>query len=219
MPWNFCDVDSILNASITISWVALKKATNTTPIANNERFCLGSVKATNTNEMIIRIWDIINQVFLCPNFLNRGIWYLSINGAQIYLKAYAKPAQLNKVTVLLLTPAFTSHTDKVEKINRIGKPEENPNNKYSLIMGADNLQNFHKWKNYRHILENYSLYVYPRNGYKINRIHANIHFIKDVPQIEISASFIRESIKQGKDVSYLMPEKAWKYTDEMNLYR
>lgn len=97
--------------------------------------------------------------------------------------------------------------------------EEHPVNDYSLIMGADNLQNFHKWKNYEQILENYSIYVYPRPGIKIEGTHKNIHIIDGVPQMEISSSFIRKSIKEGKDISYLMPEKAWKYTEEMNFYR
>ena len=97
--------------------------------------------------------------------------------------------------------------------------EEHPENEYAIIMGADNLQNFPKWKNYEQILENYSVYVYPRSGFEISGTYKNIHIIEGVPQMEISASFIRNSIKQGKDISYLMPEKAWKYTDEMNFYR
>lgn len=97
--------------------------------------------------------------------------------------------------------------------------EEHPENDYALIMGADNLQNFHKWKNYEQILENYSIYVYPRPRIEIEGTHKNIHIIHGVPQMEISSSFIRKSIKEGKDISYLMPEKAWKYTDEMNFYR
>lgn len=97
--------------------------------------------------------------------------------------------------------------------------EKYPENEYALIMGSDNLKNLHKWKSYRQILESYCIYVFPRPGFKINGTHENIHIVKNVPQMEISASFIRDSIKQGKDVSYLMPEKAWKYTDEMNFYR
>ena len=97
--------------------------------------------------------------------------------------------------------------------------EKYPENNYSIIMGSDNLQNFHKWKNYEQILEDYSVYVYPRPGFEISGTYKNIHIIEEVPQMEISASFIRNSIKQGKDISYLMPEKAWKYTDEMNFYR
>ena len=97
--------------------------------------------------------------------------------------------------------------------------EENPEYEYALIMGADNLQSFHKWKNFQQILKDYSIYVYPRHGYEVEGSHINIHLIQDVPQMEISASFIRNSIKKGKDVSYLMPEKAWKYADEMNFYK
>ena len=97
--------------------------------------------------------------------------------------------------------------------------EKYPENDYSIIMGSDNLQNFHKWKNYEQILEDYSVYVYPRPGYEISGSHKNIHVIEGVPQMEISSSFIRKAIKEGKDISYLMPEKAWIYTDEMNFYR
>ena len=97
--------------------------------------------------------------------------------------------------------------------------EENPNNEYALIMGADNLQRFNKWKNYQQILDCYSIYVFPRPGYQINKSYKNIYVVNDVPEMAISASFIRKSIKQGRDVSYLMPEKAWQYIDEMNLYK
>ena len=51
--------------------------------------------------------------------------------------------------------------------------EDYPENEYSLIIGADSLQNFHKWKNYEQILEDYSIYVYPRPGYEINGFHKN----------------------------------------------
>jgi len=109
-------------------------------------------------------------------------------------------------------PSYTIETLVHLKVNY-------PENEYVLIMGADNLQNFHKWKNYEQILEDYSIYVYPRPGIEINGSQQNIHVVDGVPQMEISASFIRYSIKQGKDVSYLMPEKAWKYIDEMNFYK
>jgi len=97
--------------------------------------------------------------------------------------------------------------------------EKNPKNEYALIMGADNIQTFHKWKNYKTILENYSIYVYPRSGFEMNKKHKNIHLVDGVPKMEISASFIREAIKNGKDVSYMMPKNAWQYMDEMNFYR
>lgn len=97
--------------------------------------------------------------------------------------------------------------------------EQYPKNDFSLIIGSDNLKNFHKWKNYEQILADYSVYVYPRPGIEISDSHENIHIVDGVPQMEISASFIRESIKKKKDVSYLIPEKAWQYIDEMNFYK
>jgi nicotinate-nucleotide adenylyltransferase len=97
--------------------------------------------------------------------------------------------------------------------------EKNPENKYAIIVGSDNIKDFHKWKNYKQILDDYSVYIYERPGFKINKFHENIKVLKDVPQMEISASFIRNSLKAGHDVSYLIPKLAWNYIDEMNLYR
>ena len=51
--------------------------------------------------------------------------------------------------------------------------EKYPNYKFVLIMGSDNLQNIHKWKNYNEILNNYQIYVYPRNNYEVNEFHKN----------------------------------------------
>jgi nicotinate-nucleotide adenylyltransferase len=97
--------------------------------------------------------------------------------------------------------------------------EKNPNDIFVLIMGSDNLKNFHKWKNYKQILDNYEIYVYPRNNDDTLQSHKNITVFKDVPKMEISASFIRDAIKMGKDVSSLIPRQAWEYIDEMNFYK
>jgi nicotinate-nucleotide adenylyltransferase len=120
--------------------------------------------------------------------------------------------QVSDIEFSMPQPSYT-----IDTLGRL--KEEHPENEYALIMGADNLKNFHKWKNYEQILEDYSIYVYPRPGIKIGHSHKNIHIVEGVPQMEISASFIRESIKQKKDVSCLMPEKAWQYIDKMNFYK
>jgi len=93
---------------------------------------------------------------------------------------------------------------------------------FSLIMGADNLKGFHKWKNNETILENYEIYVYPRlsEGTVDPKLenHPKIHYV-DAPIMEISSTFIREQHKAGKNVRALLPEPVWKYMDEMNFYR
>ncbi len=109
-------------------------------------------------------------------------------------------------------PSYTIDTLSVLK-------EKYPENEYSLIMGADNIKSLYKWKNYQQILKYYRIYVYPREGYKPSLVDKNIFYINDVPKMEISASFIRASIKEKKDVSYLVPEKAWSYIEKMNFYK
>ena len=93
---------------------------------------------------------------------------------------------------------------------------------FSLIMGEDNLNNFHKWKNYEAILENYSIYVYPRisKGELTNQFadHPKIKWV-DAPIMEISSTFIRKAHKEGNNIKPMLPEAVWKYMDEMNFYR
>tara|TARA_B100000900_G_scaffold203325_2_gene172379 strand:+ start:1388 stop:1960 length:573 start_codon:yes stop_codon:yes gene_type:complete len=97
--------------------------------------------------------------------------------------------------------------------------EKYPSNNFSLIMGDDNLNNIKRWKNYDKILENYLIYVYPRKNVTVKINHKNINFIKDVPKIEISSSLVRKLISENKDASYLVPEKSWRYIEEMNFYK
>ncbi len=98
--------------------------------------------------------------------------------------------------------------------------ERNPKHDFVLIVGTDNFQSFHKWKNYEQILKQYKLYVYPRPGYELGEYenHKSLSLI-NAPLMEISSSFIRESIKNNKDMRYFLPEEVYKYIEKMNLYR
>ncbi|EAR02604.1 nicotinate (nicotinamide) nucleotide adenylyltransferase [Maribacter sp. HTCC2170] len=93
---------------------------------------------------------------------------------------------------------------------------------FSLIMGEDNLKGFHKWKNYETILENYSIYVYPRisSGTVDHQFknHSKVYKV-DAPIMEVSSTFIRKNHKLGKNIRPLLPDSVWKYLDEMNFYR
>jgi nicotinate-nucleotide adenylyltransferase len=100
--------------------------------------------------------------------------------------------------------------------------EKYSEHRFSLIIGEDNLKTFHKWKNYEYILKQHQLYVYPRlTVEKIDKDlvkHPNIHYT-EAPIIEISSTFIRNQIEVGKNVRAMLPEKVWKYLDEMNFYK
>lgn len=97
--------------------------------------------------------------------------------------------------------------------------EKFPTKKFSLLIGGDNLETFHKWKNFKIILDNFKIYVYKRPTYNIQNFeNANIEIL-DAPQIEVSSSFIREAIKNNKDIRFFLPEKVYKYILEMNFYK
>ncbi|MDR2978929.1 MAG: nicotinate-nucleotide adenylyltransferase [Bacteroidales bacterium] len=98
--------------------------------------------------------------------------------------------------------------------------ERYPQKEFVLIMGEDNLQTIEKWRNWEFILENFKLYVYPRPGYDGGKFktHPHVRFV-DAPQIEISATMIRESIRDNIETKYLLLPKVTKYIDEMNFYR
>lgn len=101
--------------------------------------------------------------------------------------------------------------------------EKHPDKKFSLLMGEDNLKGLNKWKNYEKIIENHKIFVYPRiEGDAIEnelKSHPSVVFCEDVPLMKISASYIREQIRSGKSVDFLLTEKVAKYVDEMNFYR
>ncbi|NCO64533.1 MAG: nicotinate-nucleotide adenylyltransferase [Flavobacteriales bacterium] len=100
--------------------------------------------------------------------------------------------------------------------------EKYPQHQFALIMGEDNLKSFHKWKNYKLILANHDIYVYPRvSEQKVETPfdgHKKIHVIK-APLMELSSTFIRQAIKDGKNVQPMLPQHVWEYLDEMNFYK
>jgi nicotinate-nucleotide adenylyltransferase len=98
--------------------------------------------------------------------------------------------------------------------------EKYPKREFALIMGTDNLDRLDRWKNYEQIINNHKIIVFPRNGSDGGalRSHPNVKIV-DTPIIEVSSTFIRESIRQGRDVRFFMPERVFQYVDEMNFWR
>ncbi|MBR1517657.1 MAG: nicotinic acid mononucleotide adenylyltransferase, partial [Bacteroidales bacterium] len=68
-------------------------------------------------------------------------------------------------------------------------------------------------------LDHYPIFVYPRPGYDGGRFsnHRNVHLV-DVPQMDISSTYIRQQIRLGKDVRYLLTEPVYQYLTEMHFY-
>jgi len=98
--------------------------------------------------------------------------------------------------------------------------EKHPQRDFYLIMGADNYVTFKKWKNWEILANDFKFLVYPRPGFDHTKISLTENFeLIDAPVIEISSTFIRKAIAEGKDVRYFLSPEVNKYIDEMGFYR
>jgi nicotinate-nucleotide adenylyltransferase len=110
-------------------------------------------------------------------------------------------------------PSYTIHT-------LAHLTEKHPTKEFKLILGEDNLENFTKWKNYQEILDQFGLYVYPRPGVTNTELsrHANVKMV-EAPLLDISATYIRNCIKDNKSIRYLVPEPVENMIKTKNFYR
>jgi nicotinate-nucleotide adenylyltransferase len=95
--------------------------------------------------------------------------------------------------------------------------ELHPDNEFSIIMGADGLPTFNKWKNYKEIIKTTRRYIYPRPGFNTLPTEENC-VVSNAPLIEISSTFVRDSIKNKKDIRFFLNERVYKYLTEMHFY-
>lgn len=125
-------------------------------------------------------------------------------------KTGVSPASAGKVKVddIELTmpePHYTIRTLDTLK-------EREPDNTFTLVMGADNLADIRRWKDYGRILKEYGAAVYPRNGFDLDQIRKDLLqenpayeiSLLDAEMVDISSTIIREAIASGKDVSSML---------------
>lgn len=108
--------------------------------------------------------------------------------------------EVSDVEFHLPKPSYTIHT-------LVHLMEKFPGKEFKVIIGEDNLENFQKWKNYQQILDQYGLYIYPRPRVTVSELirHANVKMV-EAPLLDISATYIRECIRNNKSIRYLVPE-------------
>jgi len=110
-------------------------------------------------------------------------------------------------------PSYTIHTLAY-------LTEKFPGKEFKVIIGEDNLENFSKWKNHDEILNQFGLYVYPRPHVTNSDLtrHANVKMI-EAPLLDISATYIRNCIKNNKSIRYLVPEPVEQMIRLKDFYR
>jgi nicotinate-nucleotide adenylyltransferase len=104
--------------------------------------------------------------------------------------------------------------------------EKYPKREFVLIMGGDNLVTLHKWKNFEELVRRYEIVVYPRKGSDTGTLHPSLEklipkahiSVTEAPEMEISSSFLRRAIREGKDMRFFFREPVWKYIRDMHFY-
>jgi nicotinate-nucleotide adenylyltransferase len=113
--------------------------------------------------------------------------------------------KVSDIEMSLPLPSYTINTLKALSAKY-------PNDQFVFICGMDSLQGLPRWREYQAILDHYELLVFPRKGYDGGELVHHPHVkVLETPVIEVSSTFIRNSMKAGKDVRHFMPEKAYQY--------
>ena len=132
---------------------------------------------------------------------------------QLAIKKYEKLKAFD-VELHMIRPSFTVNT--LEKLSK-----DYPECNFTLVIGSDNWMFFDKWKDYKKIIENYKILIYPRQGNEIIIPDVWTHTIKiaNAPVVEISSTFIRQNIKVGKDMRAFIPAEIYDCIEENKIYQ
>ncbi len=169
----------------------------------------GSFNPIHTGHLIIashilnessldRVWFVLSPQ---NPFKNSETLLNEYNRFHLVQKAIEQDTRLraSDIEFSLPKPSYTSHT-----LTYLS--EKYPAHEFSIIMGSDSFQNLGKWKNAEFIIRNYPILVYKRPGFEIDNIPGVRIEIMKAPLLEISATHIRELIRNGKSIKYLVPE-------------
>ena len=105
-------------------------------------------------------------------------------------------------------PSYSIHT--LEALRR-----SYPETEFTLIIGSDNWLCFDRWFEAKRIVSEFGLLIYPRPGFEVDETMLPPHVrMVHAPCIEVSSTFVRQALRQGKDVRFFLPAKVY---DEVNM--
>lgn len=90
---------------------------------------------------------------------------------------------------------------------------------FTVLMGSDSFENLPKWKNHEQLLKNYSIVVYERPGHPVQSPIPQQVTILKAPLLEISATHIRQSIKNNKSIRFLVPDSVKQEIERNGYYK
>lgn len=151
-----------------------------------------------------------------PHKVDQHISAAPARVALVKLAIAGNPAfDISEIEIQRRGPSYT-----VDTVNELASMYPSPA-KLFLIIGADNLVHFEKWRSPEEILAKATLAVYPRYGYEISRVAPRLlerAVILNAPRMEFSSSHIRELLRAGKSIRYLVPDAVEKAISKERYY-
>ena len=126
---------------------------------------------------------------------------------------YPEQIKVSAVEFVLDKPSYTINTLRYLRENFGAEMQ------FSILLGADNIENFDKWRNYEEILRDYPLLVYPREGYSTEKFADKITFLSDAPLFDFAATDIRAMVAEGADFTSKVDGNVANYIIQNKLYR
>lgn len=169
---------------------------------------IGSFVANNTD--VDQVWFVVspqNPLKKAATLLNE---YHRLHLVQLAIEGDAQ-LKASNIEFKLPRPSYTIDTLTYLQ-------EKHPSYTFAVIMGSDSFQNISRWKNYELLLKNNSFYVYLRPGFEVKTNAENIHVLK-APLLEISSTQLRETIKKGKTIRYLVPKSVQEEIERNGYYK
>ena len=126
---------------------------------------------------------------------------------------YPDRIKVSAVEFVLEKPSYTINT------LRYLRSEFGSQMQFSILLGADNIESFDRWREYEEILRDYHLLVYPREGYSVEKFADKITFLSDAPLFDFAATDIRKAIANDEDFTDKVPSAVAKYIIQNRLYK
>ena len=157
------------------------------------------------------VWFVVSPQNPFKDKKNLGNMYDRLEMVNLAIEG-AERLRVSDIEFSLPQPSYTIDT-------LIHLVEKYPTREFALIMGEDNLANFHKWKNADIILRDYAIIVYPRPDYDGGELkqHPSVT-ITETPVMELSSTFVRQAVKAGKSIQFYVPDKVIEFIDKKGLY-
>lgn len=126
---------------------------------------------------------------------------------------YPDRIKVSAVEFVLEKPSYTINT------LRYLRSEFGSQMQFSILLGADNIESFDRWREHEEILRDYRLLVYPREGYSVEKFADKITFLSDAPLFDFAATDIRKAIADDEDFIDKLPSAVAKYIIQNRLYK